>query len=97
MKIEVFILKIIKKIESLQEGLIAYAYKDGNAPMTHTWWTVAVSDFEFYMHDKRFRTLTNAWHKAAEAQGQKIVFVCCSPKEDNLLKLSEDNNLIMDV
>lgn len=98
MKIEKFILNILKKIESLQDGIIAYAYKTGNVPMTHTWWEISVSNYELYMHDKRFKTLKNAWHKAALAQGHKIIFVCgCIPTEERLSKLADEDNLILNI
>ena len=91
MKIESFILSILKKIEESWPGVICYAYKTGNAPMTHVWWEVSVSD-------KRFKTLTNAWHKAAKAQGHKIIFVCgWKPTEEKLVKLAEEDNLILNV
>ncbi len=98
MKIESFILSILKKVESMKEGVIAYAYKTGNAPMTHTWWEISVSDFDLYMNDKRFKTLTNAWHKAGVAMGHKIIFVCgWIPTEEKLVKLAEENNLILNI
>lgn len=95
MKIEKFILNILKKIESLQDGVIAYAYK---TPTTYTWWEISVSDYELYAHDKRFKTLTNAWYKAAMAQGHKIIFVCgWMPTEEKLAKLAEEDNLILNI
>lgn len=98
MKIEKFILNILKKIESLKDGVIAYAHKTGNVTMTHTWWEISVSDYELYMHDKRFKALTNAWHKAALAQGYKIIFVCgWMPTEEKLAKLAEEDNLILNI
>ena len=98
MKIESFILSILKKIEESWPGVICYAYKTGNAPMTCVWWEVSVSDFDLYMHDKRFKTLTNAWHKAAKAQSHKIIFVCgWKPTEEKLVKLAEEDNLILNM
>lgn len=98
MKIENFILSILKKVESLKDGVIAYAYKSGNVPMTHTWWEISVSDFDLYMNDKRFKSLSNAWHKAAKAQGHKIIFVCgWMPTEEKLAKLAEEENLILNI
>ena len=55
MKIESFILSILKKVESMKEGVVAYSYKTGNAPMTHVWWEISVSDFDLYMNDKGSR------------------------------------------
>lgn len=82
----------------MKEGVVAYSYKDGNAPMTHVWWTISVSDFDLYMNDKRFKTLTKAWHKAANAQGEKISFVCgWMPTEEKLVKLANEDNLILNV
>ena len=98
MKIESFILSILKKVESMKEGVVAYSYKIGNAPMTHVCWEISVSDFDLYMNDKRFKTLSNAWHKAAKAKGHKIIFVCgWMPTEEKLVKLMEEDNLILNV
>jgi hypothetical protein len=98
MKIERFILNILKKIESLKEGIITYSYKTGNDSMTCIWWEISVSDFNFYMNDKRFKTLSNAWHKAAKAQGFKLIFVCgWTPLEKELIDLAEKDNLILNV
>ena len=98
MKIESFILSILKKVENMKEGVVAYSYKTGNAPMTHVWWEISVSDFDLYMNDKRFKTLSNAWHKASKAKGHKIIFVCgWMPTEEKLVKLSDENNLILNV
>lgn len=97
MKIERFILSILRKIESLRGSIITYAYKTGNRSKTYEWWEISVSDFDFYMHDKRFRILAKAWHKAALAQGYNIVFVCSMPKEAKLVKLAEEENLILNI
>lgn len=98
MKIESFILSILKKVESLKDGVIAYGYKSGNEPMTHTWWEISVSDFDLYMNDKRFKNLSKAWHAAAKQQGHKIIFVCgWMPTEEKLAKLAEKDNLILNV
>lgn len=98
MKIENFILSILKKVESLKDGVVAYAYKSGNVPMTYTWWEISVSDFDLYMNDKRFKSLSKAWSKAAKAQGHKIIFVCgWMPTEEKLVKLAEEENLILNI
>ena len=98
METEKFILNIIKKIESLKDGVIAYAYKTGNATMTYTWWEVSVSDFDLYMKDKRFKNLSNACHKAAIVHNVRLVFVCgWFPTEERLEKLANDDNLILNV
>lgn len=95
---ETFILNIIKKVESLREGLIAYGYLTGNGPMTFTYWEIAVSDYEFYMKDKRFKALCKAWYQAAKSRGFTLVFVCgWIPKEKVLLELAEKDNLILNV
>lgn len=91
MKIDKFIYSIIRKIESLKQGIIAYAYKDEIC-----YW-ICLNDFDFYTSDKRFRTLSDAWHKAAKALGIDITFVYCEPKEDALAKLAEEDNLFLNV
>lgn len=98
MKSEKFILNIIEKIESLKDGVIAYAYKTSNATMMHTWWEVSVSDFDLYVNDKRFKNLSNAWHKAAIVHNIRLVFVCgWIPTEEQLFRLANEDNLILNV
>ena len=97
MKIENFILSIIRKIEEIKPGIIAYAYKDGNETKTCVRWIVCVSDFDFYMNDSRFKTLSKAWHAAGKARKEKIIFCYCSPKEKKLAELAESDNLIMNI
>ena len=97
MKIDEFIMSIIRKIESLKEGVIAYAYKDGNENMTHTWYCVCLSDYEMYMNDKRFKALSKAWHTAGKAFGIKVIFAYCNPLEEKMGKLQYDGNLFLNV
>ena len=54
MRIENFILSIVKKLEDTYPGVIAWAHKDWNAPRTYEWWCICITDFEIYMHDNRF-------------------------------------------
>lgn len=98
MKKEIFLLSVVKKIESLKEGVICYAYKTGNESMNNAWWEVSISDFDLYQKDSRLKALSNAWRKAANSQGFKIVFVCgWSPTEKRLVDLAEKDNLILNI
>lgn len=92
-----FILSIIKQIEHLFPGIIAYGYEDGNLPQTHKWWTVCISDYEIYMSNPRFKALSRAWRKAAIARGYKVVFCYCKPLEEILAKLAKNDNLILNL
>lgn len=92
-----FLMSILTKIDTLREGMISYAYLSGNAPMTYTWWEIACSDINMYLNDSRFKALTKAWHKAGKARGMKIIFVACTPSEEKLSKLLENDNLLMNV
>ena len=97
MRIENFILSIVKKLEDTYPGVIAWAHKDWNAPRTYEWWCICITDFEIYMHDKRFKTLTHAWHAAGKARKINMVICYCSAKEKKLNELAEENNLIMNI
>lgn len=97
MKIDDFILSVIRKIESLKEGVIAYGYIDGNDNKTHTWYCVCLSDYDMYMSDKRFKALSKAWNKAGKSLGIKLIFAYCNPSEEKLGKLLEENNLFLNV
>lgn len=97
MKVETFLLNILRKIESLKEGVIAYAYLDGNEKRTHTWYCVCLNDYDMYVNDKRLKALTNAWHTAAKALGIKVVFAYCNPLEEKLETLLNSGNLFLNV
>lgn len=94
MKIENFVLNIIKKIESLSDNVIAYGYNTGNDVNTYNWWEICISDFDLYTSE-RFRKLSNAWHTVVKKRGEKIVFVCKKAEEKELVRLLEENNLIL--
>ena len=95
---ESFLLSVVKKIESLKDGIISYGCLTGNIDMTYTWWQISVSDYDLYMHDERFKRLSRAWYKAALAKGFKLIFVCgWVPSEEKLLKLAEEDNLILSI
>jgi hypothetical protein len=97
-KKEDFILSVIKKIETMQEGIIAYGFFTGNLDMSYTWYQINVSDYNFYMKDERFKKMSTVWHKAAKARGFLLVFVMgWYPKEQNLLELADKNNLILNI
>ena len=92
------LLNIVRKIERLKDGVVAYAYHTSNATGSFQYWEVSVSDFDLYMNDKRFKTLCEAWHKAAAAKGERVVFLCgWVPTEEKLLELVNNDNLIMDI
>lgn len=96
-KVNELLLGICRKIETLKEGVIAFAYLDGNENKSHTWYCVCLNDYEMYTKDKRFIALSNAWRKAGKALGVKIIFACCYPSEEKLGKLLEEENLWMNV
>lgn len=85
------LLTLIKKIEALQNGIIAYAYKDTN------WWVVAVDDYNFYKDNKQFRLLAEQWRKVFKSKNVKIVYAFRAPNEKILENLLEHNSLIMNI
>ena len=96
MIIEDFIRNILKTIEDIYPGVIAYAYRDGNSSGTHRWWKVCVSDYSVYMYDERFRRLTEAWRTAGKVQDQQIVFCYCNTSEEILTTLL-DKELMLNI
>lgn len=92
-----FLKAVLRKIEEMKDGVVAWAYFTGNVPMTNTWWEVAVSDYDLYQ-DRRLKSYMNAWHKIGRKRGIKIVFVCgWMPKEKKLAELAQADNLIMNI
>ena len=92
-----FIFEIVRKTESLRDGLIAYAYAERAVPSAPEIWWICVSDYDFYREDQRFKVLCKAWHKAARARGINLSIVYCNPLEKKLNQLSNDDNLILNV
>lgn len=90
------IFKIVKAIESEFEDVIAYAYFDGNTPMTYTWWTICISNWELY-YSKEFKEFSKKLRKIAKKQGLTLLFCYRNPLEKNLLELAEKDNLIMNL
>lgn len=96
MKIKNFILKIIRTLEKTFPSVICYAYKNGNADMSYTWWDICISDYDVY-RDARFINLTRVWRKMAKNGGEIIVFSYCVPFEKKLAELAKNDNLILNV
>lgn len=97
MSAENFIFAIVRKLENIYPGTIAFAYRDWNGPRTHGWWCICISDLDVYMNDKRFKVLCAAWRKAGRARGNNVVFCACTPHEKKLNQLAQAGNLIMNV
>lgn len=93
----IFIKKILSMIEKLKEGVIAHSYLDGNVPKSYTWWIVSISDFDLYFEDVRFKSLSKVWHNAASKRRIRLVFCFCKLTEEKLVKLLEEDNLILNV
>ncbi len=95
MKEKQIILTIVKSIERKFDGLIVWAYKNSNENGTNNWWEIAVSDYNVYC-DKSFKKIMNTWYKIAKQKNIKMIFCCgWTPKETDLLKLANENNLII--
>jgi hypothetical protein len=95
MKEKQIILTIVKSIERKFSGLIVWAYQNSNESGTNNWWEIAISDYNIYT-DNKFKKIINAWYKIAKQKNIKIIFCCgWKPKEKDLLKLANENNLII--
>ena len=92
-----FIRSILAKCESLRDGLIAYSYDESNPAKTYSWTVVCVSDWELYTKDDRFKALARAWRCVASKRGFRLVFCYCNPKEERLVALAEQGNLLLNV
>lgn len=98
MNVQKLILTIIKQIERLDPTLFVYGYQNSNLPHSNTWYEISVSDYEFYMNDERFKSLEKKWGKIAKNSRVKIIFVCgWKPTEERLVKLMNENNLILNI
>lgn len=78
------IYKICKKIEQ-NFNCLCYAYKDKN------WWVICISDYDIYCSDL-FKDFSKKQH---ESNLFKVIFCFCNPLENNLMKLNDEENLIM--
>lgn len=90
--------KILSQIEELDDSLFCYATMVSNGNNSHYWYQISVSQFEFYMHDERFKALSQKWHKVCQNMKIPIIFVCgWKPTEEKLLQLANEDNLILNV
>ena len=92
-----FIFDIVRKTESLRDGIVAYAYAEQAVPSAPEIWWVCVSDYDFYREDQRFKALCKAWHKAARALGINLSIAYCNPLEKKLNQLANADNLILNI
>lgn len=91
-----FLLTVIKTLERMRPGMLCYGYGAQNVPGTNTWYEIVLSDVDWYLKDARFKQYAALMRRtAAQRFGAKLVFVACTPQEERLVRLLEDNNLIM--
>lgn len=86
--------KVVKSIEQHFPGCVAWAHFDGNAPMTYTYWTVCVNDYELYYSDE-YKKLTKELRE--KYNDVRFLFCYCNPLESKLAELAEKDNLIMNI
>lgn len=91
-----FVLKIIKTLEKVFM-VIAYGVHDQTVSSSHKWWTICIDNAEVYMSDKRFKSLTKAWHTESKKNGYSLLFAYCNPSEENLKEFAEQDRLILNV
>lgn len=92
------ILTIIKQVERIDPTLFVYGYQTANESRTHIWWEISVSNFEFYIHNETFLKIVKQWHNITKGKGINVIFVCGGkPTEERLVKLMNENNLILNI
>lgn len=89
-KIENFLLGILRTVDGMKDGIISYCYKDSDMKC----YCICLNCYDLYTSDKRFKALSEAWHKAANSLGIKIAFFYCTAIEEKLAKLLEQDNLL---
>ena len=78
------IYKVCKEVEQ-NFDCICYAYKDKN------WWMICISNYDIYCSDS-FKVFSK---KQRELNTFKVIFCYCNPLESRLMKLNDEENLIM--
>lgn len=79
--------KICKQAEDLF-SVICYAYKDG------LFWNICIDDYDKY-RNQDFKEFSSKWQNKFITLGIKIVFCYCYPLEEKLIKLADEDNLIL--
>ena len=90
-----FIIKLVKDIED-KFSVLAYAYKDGNEPKTHIWWTVCVDNYSLYT-SKEYKEFTSQKYAIFKKLNINVIFAYRNTFESILVKLAEADNLIMNI
>lgn len=91
-----FILKVITKLESLNDGMIVFAYKD----FDRDWWIICLSDYYFYKgiyFEIQTSNLLKAWRIVAKKLHLKLIFCYLEPTEQMLERLNREENLILNI
>lgn len=83
------IYKICKQAEKIF-GVICYAYKEG------LFWNICIDDYNKY-RGQEFKDFSSDWRNEMKSVGlnTKIVFCYCNPLEEKLVKLAEEDDLIL--
>ena len=84
---------ILRKVESLNSGVICFAYKDENVD----WYYICVNDYEFYKGDQMFKHISKTFRKLAKNLKIDLVFCYVLPTEKMLVSLNEKNNLFLNI
>ena len=96
-QINAFLLSVIRKVESLREGVICIAYSERYEGNPNCYYWVAVDDFDFYSKDEKLKTLSKQYQTIASKNGVKMAVCYQSMTETSLLKLANENDLLMNI
>lgn len=82
--------RVIKGIEAKFNGVIAYGYSDNGMEI------VCLSDYSVYS-SKEFASVAFSWRKIMQSKNKRILFAYCKPMEKELVRLANEDNLVMNV
>lgn len=90
------IFKLVKTVEVDRPDVIAFGYIERDLGKRNLWWVVAVSDYSYYQSPE-FNARRKAWNLLTSKLGMKVIFAFRKPTEEILTKLSEQNNLVLNL
>ena len=89
------LLHILAKIEKMANDVTCFAYKEQFGDGTLRW-CVAVSDYNLYF-SKEFKDFAERNRRVCTKLGEKVFFVCQTPKNDFITNLYNQDNLLVNV
>jgi hypothetical protein len=96
MRIKEYIVDVLEVLSNKNPNMFCWAYLDSNITKTNFWYQIVISDVDFYLKNEWLKEYSKELYEDFKSLfGYKIVICATTPQEKDLLKLSEEGNLLI--